>query len=120
MLIRDWPLLFRKYDLRAVLEAQLARINDRVRSIPKAEFDRRSDEYLSATVASDLVVSPIELLESEVSVTPKETKVDVSHDPNRHFFEPGPHYVDGVEVTYHLPYRGDRELSSAPQAASPP
>ncbi|MEX2376273.1 MAG: TIR domain-containing protein [Dehalococcoidia bacterium] len=110
MLIRDWPLLFQKYDLRAVLEAQLASVGDKVRGISKGDFDRRSDEYLAATVASQLVVSRIELLEDEVSVTPKDTKVDVSHDPNRHFFEPGPHYIDGVEVTYHVPYGGDREL----------
>ena len=110
MMKRDWPVLFREYDLRAVLEAQLKSVDEGVRGIPEAEFDARTDDYLAATVASKLVVSPVELLESKVSVMPREAKIDVSHDPNRHFFEPGPHYVDGLEITYHLPFTGDGEL----------
>jgi hypothetical protein len=110
MMKREWDLLFSEYDLRAVLENQLRKVNDEVRAIAESQFDVHTDEYLAASVASRLVVSPIELREDAITVSSREVKVDVSYDPDRHFFEPGPHYVDGVEVTYHLPYGGDKTL----------
>lgn len=65
---------------------------------------------LAAEAASQLVNSPIELLEDQINVSTRDANIDVSHDPNRHFFEPGPHYVAGLEVTYHLPFRGNPDL----------
>ena len=56
------------------------------------------------------MAAPIELHEGQISVSSRDAKVDVSHDPNRVFFRSGPHYVDGLEVTYHLPFSGDPDL----------
>jgi hypothetical protein len=110
MMVRDWDLLFSEYDLRAVLEHQLASLDKKVRAISESRFDAETDELLAAAVASELVVAPLELLEDKLSVSPREAQIDVSHDPNRDFFEPGPHYVPGLEITYHLPFTGDPEL----------
>lgn len=110
MMVRDWDLLFSEYDLRAVLENQLASVDKKVRDIPQSRFDTETDEFLAATVASELVVAPLELLEENLSVSSREAQIDVSYDPNRLFFEQGPHYVSGLEITYHVPYKGDTEL----------
>lgn len=110
MIKRDWNLLFSEYDLRDSLQNQLDSVGDKVRSIDPARFDTNTDDFLAASVASELVVSQLELLEDEISVSSRDAKVDVSRDPNRDFFEPGPHYVDGLEVTYHLPYVGESQL----------
>ena len=110
MMKRDWDLLFSTYDLRAGLENQLNQIEDRVRAVDHVRFETSTDDLLSATIASGLVVAPIELHEDRLSVSSHDAKVDVSQDPNRAIFGPGPHLVDGLEVTYHLPFSGDVDL----------
>ena len=110
MMKRDWDLLFSKYDLRAVLENQLNRVEDKVRAVDSERFETSTDDFLSATIASDLVIAPIELREDQLSVSPRDARVDVSYDRNRAFFGPGPHYVNGLEVTYNLPFSGDPDL----------
>lgn len=108
---RDWDLLFSKYDLRAVLDNQLSQINDKVLKVPKTSFSQKSDEEISAAIASDLVIAPLQLVEDEISVSQADTKVDVSRDFDRAVLDRSrPAYIDGIEVTFHLPYRGDKEL----------
>jgi hypothetical protein len=47
----------------------------------------------------------------ERCVDVQEAQVDVSGDPNRLFFDHvGPHYVQGIRVTYYIPFSGDSEL----------
>jgi len=108
---RDWELLFSDYDLRAVLEAQLNKVNDTVLAVPADRFDAETDDLLAASVASQLVVSPLELLDDQVSVAAADAKVDVRWDPNRAVFDRSrPALVDGLEVTYHLPFLGEPKL----------
>lgn len=110
MMKRDWPILFSDHDLQRVLEHQLQKVTDVVRRIKENDFDTSTDDFLATATASQLVISPLELLEEETYVSRRDVQVDVSHDRNRHFSTPGPHYMDGVEVTYHLPYLGDPTL----------
>lgn len=107
---RNWNTLFSEYDLRAGLESQLNQVEDKVRAVDPARFETSTDDLLSATIASELVVAPIELHEDQLSVSSRDAKVDVSYDHNRVLIGPGPHYVDGLEVTYHLPFSGDPDL----------
>jgi TIR domain len=111
MLKREWDLLFSEYDLRAVLENQLGKVNDAVIALPRDRFAAESAEFLAASVASGLVISPIQIHESEIEVETVDTKVDVSHDFDRAVWDrSAAAYVDGVEVTYHLPFSGEPEL----------
>ena len=110
MMKRDWDLLFSEYDLRAGLENQLNQVEDKVRAIDPVRFETSTDDLVSATIASELVIAPIELHEDQLSVSRRDAKVDVSYDRDRAFFGPGPHYVDGLEVTYNLPFSGDPDL----------
>lgn len=106
-----WDLLFSEYDLRKVLANQLRSVSDRVLKIGRSRFERESDELLAAAIASELVVAPLELHEEEISVSSRDAKVDVSQDFNRGVYDRSrPIYIDGIEVTYHLPFRGDKEL----------
>lgn len=108
---REWDLLFSEYDLRAVLDAQLEKVDGEVIPIDKSRFETETDELLSASVASRLVVSPVELLEDKISASAADAKVDVRYDPNRAIFDRSrPVYLDGLEVTYHLPFVGDEKL----------
>jgi hypothetical protein len=108
---REWTLLFSEYELRLVLDAQLRSLAERVLALPKERFASQSDELLAAQIASDLTIVPIVLDTAEISVSYNDAKVDVSHDRNRMIMDLSqPFYREGVEVTYHVPYRGDQTL----------
>ena len=110
MIKRDWDLLFWEYGLHEVLESQLNQVEDRVRAIDSARFETSTDDLISAIIASDLVITSIELHEDQVSVSHRDAKVEAPRYPYRDFTGPGPHYLDGLEVTYHLPFLGDPDL----------
>ena len=107
---RDWTLLFWDYDLQAVLDRQFASIGEKVRALGQSAFDAESDDFLAARIASSLVVSPVTLLEEDIQVSTKDAQIDVSHDFNRVTNPFGSTLVNGLEVTYHLPYTGDSNL----------
>jgi hypothetical protein len=108
---REWELLFSTYDLRGVLDAHIAKIGDAVLRIGRERFPPASDELLAAEVASGLVVSPLSLAENQIEVSTADTKIDVSNDFERAVWDRSqPTYVDGIEVTYHVPYGGDHNL----------
>ncbi len=110
MIKRDWPRLFYEHDLRAVIEHQRAELRSLVREIPEHTFNQQTDEFLAATVASKLVIAAIELHEETIEVSKRDAQIDVSHDFNRVQNPFGPTLVDGLEVTYHLPFSGDPKL----------
>lgn len=108
---RDWDLLFSQYNLGAVLEARFSKVNEAVLRVEKRRFEKETDELLSATIASALVESPLELMEDKISVSAADAKVDVRYDQNRIIRDQSrPFYIDGLEVTYHLPFLGNKEL----------
>jgi hypothetical protein len=84
---REWDLLFSRKNLQASLEAQLESVNEHVLKIDPQRFQEETDDLLAASIASKLVVSPIELLEDEISVSSKDTKIDVRYDQNRAIFD---------------------------------
>ena len=110
--MRDkWEVPFSKYDLQSVLANQLTKVNDAVLKIDQRRFNDETDDQLAAFVASQLVVSPLELYEDQIEVSSRDAKVDVRYDMIRIIFDKSrPVYVDGIEVVYHLPYSGDMEL----------
>lgn len=123
---RDWQLLFSSTPLQEVLDAKSRAVGEQVRAIPKEQFASETDEMVSARVASTMVVSPLEILDTpdKISTSDRETKIDVRHDFDRAVRDRSkPAYVDGVEVTYHVPFVGDRTLFEylpSPRTLNPP
>jgi hypothetical protein len=108
---QDWTYLFSEYDLCAVLQHQLKAINDKVIAIPKDRFKADSNEQIAAAVASELVIEPLEFDDDEITVDSRDVKVDVGQDFNRAISNRSqPYFVDGTEVSYHLPFRGEKQL----------
>jgi TIR domain len=120
---RDWDLLFFEYDLDSLFRHQLSTIRDVVIKVPLPDFESTSDEFLSARVASQLVVQPLEFAEDRISVASRDVKIDVSRDFSRGGWGDEPVYANGIEVTYHLPFSGDAQLLKCrpnPFTANPP
>jgi hypothetical protein len=111
MATRGWHILFSQHDLRAVLESRLRKARARVLAIDSVRFDRESDDLLAASIASELVASPLELLEDAISVGATDARVGVSDDGYGSVFDDSePAYANGLRVSYHVPFSGDATL----------
>lgn len=108
---KETILLFSNYDLSAVLDAQAQGVNKRVEQVLPEQLFSEETESLVAKLVNELKVEPILLKEDEITVEQSEVKVDVSHDIRRAIFDRSrPFYIDGIRVTYYVPFSGDREL----------
>jgi len=100
--------LFHEGDLDATLRAHFAKVKDRVDAIPENDLFREEETALIELVQNDLVVVPLTLDESNLSMTREETKVDVSGDRSRYFSQGGgPHYIAGIRICISVPFQGD-------------
>lgn len=51
-----------------------------------------------------------ELHKDRIVADQQEKDIDVSHDWNRHWSTPGPHYIKGTEISVSIPFSGNADL----------
>jgi len=108
---RETILLFNDYHLDSVLEGQAKKIRELVSKIPAQRVIEADVEDLIPALEKELRVEPLQFLEKEITVEQNETKVDVSHDFMRAISDRSkPFYIDGLRVSYYVPFTGDPEL----------
>ena len=104
-------LLFNDYDLYAVLEQQTNKVKAQVDQVTVDRLLNANPQELENALVTDLQISPLNLLESDITVQQQEAKVDVSQDFNRAIFDRSkPFYIDGIRVSYYVPFTGDVTL----------
>ncbi|HEY0460528.1 MAG TPA: TIR domain-containing protein [Pyrinomonadaceae bacterium] len=107
----DGVALFSGSELSEYLSFQSARIEKLVLGIGAQRLLNIDIEKIVLEITKKLSVNPIVLLEQEITVNNKETKVDVSKDPFRYVHDrKKPVYVSGTKVTYYVPFQGNVEL----------
>jgi hypothetical protein len=103
--------LFSKYDLSLALLEQDKRIKEAVEKIEANSFLNSSQDDLCEQLEEQFRINVPSLNEDAIQVDQQEATVDVSGDPNRMIFDRSqPFYMKGTEVTFFVPYQGDREL----------
>lgn len=108
---KESTLLFNNYDLAAVLNGQEADVNKRLEQVPAQQLLTQELEHLVATLAAELKIEPIILKDDDITVEQSEAKVDVRRDFMRAIPDRSrPFYIDGIRVTYYVPFSGDPEL----------
>ncbi len=108
---RESTLLFNTYDLDSVLLAQAKKIKELTSAVPPQTLLEKSVEEFVPNIEKEIRVEPLDLFENDVSVAQEETKVDVSQDFMRHIINRSrPFYIDGLRVSYYVPFKGDKEL----------
>lgn len=111
MMKREWDILFHDNDLRGTLEGQRNEAIKRVRQIPTDRLLSGDQESLARELIEALTVNPLGLDEGGITVETREADIDVRYDWGRDIYDRDePTYVRGLEVTYYLPFTGDREL----------
>jgi hypothetical protein len=104
-------LLFRKYDLSATLENNLAKTREAIRRLSADTLPTELDDATLDRLTQQHSLSPVELRENDISVDVEEAQVDVSRNSMRNVFgDPGPIYVPGQRVRYVVPFGGDGGL----------
>jgi hypothetical protein len=104
--------LFSGHPLSTVLEVRRSEALEAAQSVPPEQL---ADPALFAralgTVRDRFTLAPLELELDRVYFTDREIQVDVSRDPDRRIMNRRqPFHRPGTEVTYHVPFRGERWL----------
>lgn len=103
--------LFNGSELSEYLDTQRQRIEKLVLGIGAQRLVNSDIEKIVLEITKKLSVSPIVLLEREITVNNKETRVEVSQDPFRYIPDrKKPVFVSGTKVTYYVPFQGNVEL----------
>lgn len=111
MLHRRDNLLFYDGDLDATLRNKTAQIAAKVDSINKDQLRATPEDDLVQHILAEFEVVPLALHEDSTEMDQRETRVDVSGDPDRNTFgDSGPIYVSGICVVVSIPYSGDPVL----------
>ncbi len=102
--------LFRENDLDHQLRKRQDRIPSQIGAIPEDQFLVSSDREIVEHLHPQLRVEPVVLQLDARTMNQAETKVDVSGDSMRGFFDldrDGPFYVPGTRVDIDIPYTGE-------------
>lgn len=104
-------LIFYGHWLSDGLRGKEAELNEAAAAIPADHALARSVDDLVAELVERFRVEPLALDWSAMAVSSKDTKIDVSGEWDRAIFDRGsPFYIDGTELTFHIPFFGERDL----------
>ena len=105
-------LLFNKYDLRSVIEAQEKKMLSEIEGYNRNHILNAKIEDLCDYLENKYRINPIVLHKDKICVKSSgEADIDVSHDYNRAIVDKSkPFYVKGTSITFAIPFDGDEEL----------
>jgi hypothetical protein len=103
--------IFYGNSLDAALRGVEQKMGEAAASIPPEHALAQTVDQLAAELIEKFRVEPLVLDWGAMTVSSKDTKIDVSGDWNRAIFDRGsPFYIDGTELTFHIPFTGERDL----------
>ena len=103
--------LFKRYDLRATLDAEEKTMVDEISSLNEDRVLNTSPQDLCDYFVKKFKIEPIELEETQIQVDYGDKQIDVRNRFEYAVFdESRPVYVSGTRVTFYIPFRGDRQL----------
>jgi len=104
-------LLFNTYQIYQVLQGQTEAVKKKVQSIAADKLLNASEHDLVQALIEEFRLSVPAIKTEEIYIAHSgETRVDVSGDPMRVIFTPGPFYVPGSQTVIAVPFDGDAEL----------
>lgn len=108
---QNQELLFNQIDLIAIAEVQKQKIIRAIDEINSNKLLQSATDTLCELFEREYKLEAPKLDKENISTRQEEAKVDVSHDPNRFIRDRSkPFYVDGIRVTFYVPYSGNKDL----------
>jgi hypothetical protein len=103
--------LFSKYEINGVLRSRGKAMERAIADYDASSLLNTAPEDLAAFMASKFELNVPELdLSGCTTDPPEEIKVDITHNPRRHFVDDERHYAPGTRVVLHVPFSGDSEF----------
>jgi hypothetical protein len=104
-------LIFHGQWLSDGLRGQEQQLNEAAAAIPADHALSASVDELVAELVERFRVEPLVFDWEAMTVSSKDTRIDVSGDWDRAIFDRGsPFYLDGTELTFHIPFTGESDL----------
>jgi hypothetical protein len=108
---RHHDVLFRKYDLYKVVEAQKAEVAKTINALPEQQVLNTPLEDLVERLGRQLAFNIPVLKEADSYVDKEEIEIDVTDDPYRVIFDRSRRVkVRGYRMTMVVPFEGDQEI----------
>jgi hypothetical protein len=105
--------LFSTYDLSSVFPAQEKNAKEAVERIDSSAFLNMNEEKLCDDIEQEFRIEVPVLKDENIELDQREAKVDVRNDPMRLIFDRSqPFYMTGTEISFFVPFEGDRNLFS--------
>jgi hypothetical protein len=102
--------LFASGDLSSALRGREQKMAEAAATLPTDRILARTVDELAAELVESFRVEPLELASGAMTASTDDAQVDVSRDPLRVIRTPGPFYITGTRVTYHVPFSGEADL----------
>jgi hypothetical protein len=102
------PCLFSRADIFSVLDHQKEALKQEVSRLDSSVLEQSSQQEITRDLATKYKLEIPLLEEDKAYVSHREVDLDVSQDPMRLILDRSrPFYIKGVEITFHVPFRGD-------------
>ncbi len=102
--------LFSNFGVFDLIQYQKELLKKAFKELSDAELDTNTEEVVARLVEQCSMKVPV-LDDANKFAQTKETDVDVSQDPTRHFIDRSrPFYIKGTEITFVVPFAGDENL----------
>lgn len=103
--------IFYGNSLDAALRGAEQKMGEAAAAIQAEHALAQTVDQLTAELMERFHVEPLVLDWEAMTVSSKDTKIDVSAEWNRAIFDRGsPFYIEGTELTFHIPFTGEHDL----------
>lgn len=102
--------LFSGADWFSVERAQKERLRKDISDLPSSRILGSAIEDLCDYFEGSFRLDVPVLMKEQTMAEQQERDIDVSHDGDRYWSTPGPHYVKGTEISISVPFFGEAEL----------
>jgi len=102
--------LFNQYSWFSVEQSQTKAMLEKIDSVDADRFLNTSVTDLCDCLEKEYSLDVPVINADDIVAEQGEKKIDVSGDPLRFYFGPGPHYATGTQITISIPFAGDPEM----------
>lgn len=106
----DGQSLFAKFTTFDLINNHEQGVDQQISQLDASVFRNNSIETLSQQYASSFSLNAPELHVDKIYTEKSDTTIDVSHNPLYAHSDYGPRRVDGIKITFHIPFTGDSKL----------
>ena len=104
------PFLFREHDVYGTFENVALKAEDEISKLDRRYLIDTPQEDLARVFEDNYIPDPLVLNFDQITYEEGQVEIDISKDPLRSWHGYGPHYISVPQLTFLIPYQGQKEL----------